>query len=307
MLEQMRWQIAKVHATIAQIWRRDGFLDRLTALGPPMARMRAFAEAVAGERPPAINHPLQQPFYLPPFPGLRAEAWHEPSRYPWAAPLLDARTPIRTELERLIVRQHRFLRYLRMASGASWDVHPMWFMGAPQPAFTASCPDTARIVAALPDFAGAHIWGDAAFSSFSPGAHLGAHCSADNLRVRCHLPLRVRASGAWLRVGDETRQWEEDRLLVFDDAFEHEASNPTSETRVVLIVDFWHPDLTALERRAILAAFGRVEIRALFAPFRAVVTDAMRATWAEAEVTDSLFGYEDAGRGEAGSPPPPDP
>lgn len=313
MLEQVRQQVVKVHAEIAQIWRRDGFLDRLAALGAPMARMRAFTEAVCGERPPAVNHPLQRPFYLPPFPGLRAEPWHDPSRHLWAAPLLDARAPIRAELERLVARQHRFLRYLRMAGGASWDVHPMWFMGAPQPAFTASCPDTARIVAALPDFAGAHIWGDAAFSSFSPGAHLGTHCSADNLRVRCHLPLRVRARGAWLRVGNETREWEEDRLLAFDDAFEHEASNPTSETRVVLIIDFWHPDLTPMERRAILAAFGRAEIRALFAPFRAVVTEAMRATWTEAEVTDPMFQREGGGdaesvaRGEAASPPPPEP
>ena len=289
MLEQMRQQVTQVHHAIGQLWRREGFLDRLAEHGPEMARMLAFAESITGDRPPACNHPQQRPFYLPPFPGLNAQAWHDPSTYPWAAPLLAASATIRAELDRLVNSQRRFLRYMRTARGATWDVHPMWFMGTPLPAYTAPCPETARALVALPDFAGSHIWGDAAFSSFSPGAHLGAHCSADNLRVRCHLPLRVRAQGAWLRVGDETRQWEEDTLLAFDDAFEHEASNPTSETRIVLIVDFWHPDLTPLERRALLAAFGRAEVRALFAPFRAVVTDEMRAGWTTAEVHDELF------------------
>ena len=31
---------------------------------------------------------------------------------------------------------------------------------------------------------------------------------------------------------------------VFDDSFEHEAWHDGSKTRVILIVDFWHPDLT---------------------------------------------------------------
>ena len=37
--------------------------------------------------------------------------------------------------------------------------------------------------------------------------------------------------------------------LVFDDFFEHEAWNHTDEDRVVLIVDLWHPGLSATEVR----------------------------------------------------------
>jgi aspartyl/asparaginyl beta-hydroxylase (cupin superfamily) len=50
-----------------------------------------------------------------------------------------------------------------------------------------------------------------------------------------------------IRVGHETRRWEEGRCLIFDDHFEHEAWNHTQEERIVLIVDLWHPDLTATE------------------------------------------------------------
>ena len=54
-------------------------------------------------------------------------------------------------------------------------------------------------------------------------------------------------------VGDEARQWEEGRCLVFEDYFEHEAWNHTDEDRIVLIVDLWHPDLSATEIRLLEA------------------------------------------------------
>ena len=45
----------------------------------------------------------------------------------------------------------------------------------------------------------------------------------------------------------DPRRWEEGRCLVFDDFYEHEAWNHTNEDRLVLIVDLWHPDLSAVE------------------------------------------------------------
>ena len=33
------------------------------------------------------------------------------------------------------------------------------------------------------------------------------------------------------------------KVLLFDDSFEHEVWNHTSEPRLVLIVDIWHPQL----------------------------------------------------------------
>ena len=50
-----------------------------------------------------------------------------------------------------------------------------------------------------------------------------------------------------MRVGDETREQEEGKAYVFDDSFEHEAWHDGEETRLILIVDFWHTDLTPVE------------------------------------------------------------
>eukprot|EP01051_Picozoa_sp_SAG22_P016921 SAG22_NODE_2496_length_2510_cov_2.147657_2_plen_105_part_00 len=35
-------------------------------------------------------------------------------------------------------------------------------------------------------------------------------------------------------------------MLVFDDSYEHEAANPTNESRYVLYVSLWHPGLQGL-------------------------------------------------------------
>ena len=50
------------------------------------------------------------------------------------------------------------------------------------------------------------------------------------------------------RVGDQIRQWEEGKAIVFDDSYEHEVWNETDEARVLLLVDIWHPDVRAEER-----------------------------------------------------------
>ena len=53
--------------------------------------------------------------------------------------------------------------------------------------------------------------------------------------------------GARMRVGDETRDLEEGKCIIFDDSFNHEAWYDGTQTRINLIVDFWHPELTDAE------------------------------------------------------------
>jgi aspartate beta-hydroxylase len=44
------------------------------------------------------------------------------------------------------------------------------------------------------------------------------------------------------------RTWEEGKFIIFDDSFEHEVWHDGTELRLVLIVDIWHPEITASER-----------------------------------------------------------
>jgi aspartate beta-hydroxylase len=61
------------------------------------------------------------------------------------------------------------------------------------------------------------------------------------------LGLKV-ADGASIRVGGEERSWQEGKVMVFDDSFEHEVWHNGTGFLLVLIVDLWHPDLTEHQR-----------------------------------------------------------
>ncbi|CAH1773510.1 unnamed protein product [Owenia fusiformis] len=85
--------------------------------------------------------------------------------------------------------------------------------------------------------------GQVKFSIMSPGVHVWPHCGPTNCRIRAHLGL-VIPPGPKIRVADDTREWIEGKFIMFDDSFEHEVWHEGSSYRLVLIVDFWHPELT---------------------------------------------------------------
>jgi aspartyl/asparaginyl beta-hydroxylase (cupin superfamily) len=62
-----------------------------------------------------------------------------------------------------------------------------------------------------------------------------------------------------MRVGNEIHIWQENKVILFDDSFEHEVVNPTNEERVVLLVDIWHPDLNEKERELIRKDFKYIK------------------------------------------------
>ena len=97
------------------------------------------------------------------------------------------------------------------------------------------------------------------FSTMSPGASIAPHYGACNLKLRCHFPLFVPEE-SFLRVAGDPRPWEEGKMIVFDDSFEHEAANLSKEEeRVILLIDIWHPDLVPGEILQIKEMFEQVE------------------------------------------------
>jgi aspartyl/asparaginyl beta-hydroxylase (cupin superfamily) len=61
--------------------------------------------------------------------------------------------------------------------------------------------------------------------------------------LRLHLGLLVpeHNGNLGIRIGSDSRSWNEGSVLIFDDAYEHEAWNETGKPRVVLFVDFEKP------------------------------------------------------------------
>ncbi|KAK3607047.1 hypothetical protein CHS0354_015358 [Potamilus streckersoni] len=111
----------------------------------------------------------------------------------------------------------------------------------------AKVPKTCALLDRIPD-ATTCKRGQIKFSVMNPGVHVWPHCGPTNCRIRAHLGLIV-PPGPKIRVVNETREWLEGKFIIFDDSFEHEVWHNGKDLRLVLIVDFWHPELTQQQRR----------------------------------------------------------
>jgi aspartyl/asparaginyl beta-hydroxylase (cupin superfamily) len=205
----------------------------------------------------AFTHPLQRPYFY--VPGVPARTFYDPATVAAAAQLERAFPIVREELLRLLQtdRPAGFHEYQGEFGNLipGWNTYNLFLLGEQSSDNCARCPQTTAIVDALPRVDRLHIM----FSALNPGAQIGRHFGPMNGLLRVHLPLIV-PDGCGIRVGDEVRNWEEGRALVFDDSFEHEVWNYGRGVRVVLFMSVWHPcfapeELPVLERlRAVISS-----------------------------------------------------
>lgn len=247
-------------SAIARAWRDGGFLDALMRRGPDHDRVKRYVRAFDAAVPAPSRHPLQRPRY-PLFEGLDHLPWRPASAHPGAAALEAAFPTIRDAF--LALPDDAFVHYTPPSMHGTWSVYLFHHMGVDVGGRQPQVAGTAALLRALPGVCLDYPWGDALFSVQAREAHLAAHCSIDNLRLRCHLGIEI-PPGSELRVGTKTRTWREGHALLFEDSFEHEVWNRGAARRAVLIVDFWHPGLAPVETRALTAAFRKAEVRRLF-------------------------------------------
>jgi beta-hydroxylase len=153
--------------------------------------------------------------------------------FPFTANLERDWKVIRGEL--LTIRKKDFMAWPeRFLYGTGWDVFGLHAFGQKLQANCALCPRTTEAVESIPGLM------TAGFSWLEPGTHIKPHIGYSKAVLRCHLALIIPEE-CRLRVGPETRSWEEGKTLVFDDTTEHEAWNRSNSDRVVLLLDFKRP------------------------------------------------------------------
>ena len=164
--------------------------------------------------------------------------------FPWVPAVEREWRTIRAELERVIARKNELPGFQDIlpdvgliSRDRGWKSFMLAGMGATSRRNIAQCPQTWRIVQNVPGLS------MAMFSIFEPGKRLWPHRGPYNGVLRLHLGLIVpNTSGdIAIRVGPHVRHWEEGKVLIFDDSYEHEAWNDTDRLRVVLFLDFARP------------------------------------------------------------------
>lgn len=171
-------------------------------------------------------------------------AVHQNRFFPWSEELERDWYGIRAELDHVLKRQNELPAFQdiladvgELTADRAWKTFLFAGYGVRSERNIAGCPRTWQAIQKIPGMK------SAMFSIFEPGKHLPPHRGPYNGVLRLHLGLIVPAERDKLgiRIGGRVCRWIEGEVMIFDDAFEHEAWNHTEQTRVVLFVDFVKP------------------------------------------------------------------
>ena len=118
-----------------------------------------------------------------------------------------------------------------------------WYDAA-LPSARAECPETVRLVEALPEV---HA---AMFALLPPGGRLGEHRDPFAGSLRYHLGVVTpNSDDCWIEVDGTRYSWRDGEDIVFDETYIHSARNDTGIARVILFCDVERPLRTAPARR----------------------------------------------------------
>jgi beta-hydroxylase len=156
--------------------------------------------------------------------------FYDPAEFAFVANLETNWQTIKQELTHL--HQQDFIPWPeKYLYGQGWETFGLYAFGIRVNKNCNLCPETTKLVESIPNLL------TAGFSSLAPGTHIAPHTGYPDGVLRCHLGLTIPENCA-IRVGSETKIWQEGKCIVFDDTTDHEAWNKGDKTRVVLLLDF---------------------------------------------------------------------
>ncbi|XP_023182249.1 aspartyl/asparaginyl beta-hydroxylase-like isoform X7 [Xiphophorus maculatus] len=187
--------------------------------------------------------------------GLKAQPWWTPQETGYAdlVRMLERNwKTIRDEALAVMDRSRgRFLpEEENLREKGEWGQYTLWQQGKRVGNACQGVPKTCALMERFPEATGCKR-GQIKFSVMQPGTHVWPHTGPTNCRLRMHLGLVIPAPGCRIRCTDQTREWEEGKVLIFDDSFEHEVWQEADSYRLIFIVDVWHPELSQYQRQTL--------------------------------------------------------
>ena len=168
----------------------------------------------------------------------------EPEQFSWVTDLEASWRLIRAELDEVLKYRDQLPNFqdispdqYNLTHDDRWKTFFLYGFGLKHASNCARCPDTARLIEAIPGMTTAF------FSILLPHKRIPEHSGVYRGVVRYHLALKIPQpnTSCGIQVGGETRHWQEGKSLIFDDRYPHHAWNDSDEVRVVLFLDFMRP------------------------------------------------------------------
>ncbi len=233
---------------------------------PESKRVKNAIDFIVGKKQPFLQQPKK--FYFPELPNVE---FANPADFDWVNKLEALTDDIRKELLNVIKVNEGFNPYLKgsenrpendgggLKDNDDWSAYFIWEYGKKVEENAARCPTIVKFFEdyfATPEGKGSAP--SVLFSKLSPHTRIPPHNGLFNTRYICHLPLIIPEKCGF-RVGNDTREWEEGKVWIFDDSIEHEAWNESEEDRYILLFEVWKPELTSVERQMIDQIVSSVE------------------------------------------------
>jgi aspartyl/asparaginyl beta-hydroxylase (cupin superfamily) len=175
----------------------------------------------------------------------------EPDLFPWAKELEEKSDIIQKEFEAKLERDKELFSadsaWQNQVMGAGWSAIRLQRLGVWNMDNCREFPQTYELLRSLRIPLAVR---GVCFARQAPGSGVGEHSDGRNFILTSHLGLKI-PSDCWIEVGGERKGWSEGKLTTLDTSFGHSTGNPTDEERHVLILDFWHPELTEAERASL--------------------------------------------------------
>jgi hypothetical protein len=220
-------------------------------------------------------------------PGLKAQPFYDIENHGWCRKLANKYKDIQREFKQVTSDMENLQRQGNnvwasaltedaSSYGAGWKTLVLMDRGIWDPTNTNLFPKTAKAVRD----SGAPVT-EVFFASMQPHSDIQPHSDFTNFVVTCHLGLDIPESGnnkCRLTIGDETRQWINGQVMLFDTSIRHRAINEADETRYILMLRVWHPDLTPVECQALQFIYDSLALPGL------VSTDATERSEAERQL-----------------------
>jgi len=134
-----------------------------------------------------------------------------------------------------------------------WSMYGLYSLGKRVDRHCLLAPYTCSLIHQIPHLAN-NRRGDVKFSMMLAGTKVVGHSGPTNSRLRIHLGLSVPQNDTGIdelplsriRVHNEHLTWRNGEIIIFDDSFDHEVwhFNALNHSRLILIMDMWHPDMT---------------------------------------------------------------
>ena len=181
-----------------------------------------------------IDHLKGQPWWTPDELGLTIKNYIRKFEIEWQT--------IRDEALELMDENDNFPNFDKESEGlqkeGDWRQFNLWQRGMEEERNCKLVPKTCHMIRAMTEATNCRR-GQIKFSVMKPGTVVWPHTGPTNCRLRLHLGLKVPEDhqNVNLTVAEETKYWEEGKVLVFDDSFEHSVMHHGESYRNGIVVE----------------------------------------------------------------------